>query len=189
MFFRNKKKLTEADRGPAKPQPSQAAITALGRATLPEFKPKPSYYAEVRKRTDAIEAYNRDFLRAAFEVGVAEDRLPALVADAMNAGALPRILRGGQFRGSGFFLQLLDGVVPPEKIKVHLNIDKEGIYQGGSIDSVDDPWHPEEYPGLTVEGAGRFPQHPYGEQIPLNPAELAKLDAHMPAGYSSSEPQ
>lgn len=190
MFFKNRKKSKDVlqlpESAPTNRPVDPYIAEILGQIAQQEVSEQKSFYDEVIKRKRAIESYNKNFLKEAVSKGVPSDKLPALVADAMNVGELPRILPGMQFRGSGFFLQLLDGVVPPEKLKVSVYFDEEGAFTGGRIESSNDPFKDVHYEGLVTSSTHKLPQlrpSPF-DKLPFDVDELAKIDAHMPIGYN-----
>lgn len=136
--------------------------------------PRP-YAAQIRDRVIAISTAQRTLLEDAVEKGVPQEELPQLVADAMNNGTLPKILRGDTFRGSGQYLQFLDGEVTPDVLSVHAGIDDmRGLAEPRFTYEIGIKSDPQTF---TIETSPKLPQVDQGEPVDL--AMLAKIDAHM----------
>lgn len=155
----------------------------LGGWREPAVEAPRTYADEVGDRTRRLSDLQRAILEDAVDRGVPKEDLPRLVADAMNAGVLPRIVNGVTMRGSGVELLLLDGQVPAEALSVSAGIDDMGglaeasfqfhVGISGSVRKGD-----KVYKGFSVRNTGKLPQT--DRFAPIDHTMLADIDAHMP---------
>lgn len=182
MKFFNKRNKFNTNRNQESLQPTETAAPAAGTLAIQsamEVSAQPearrSYADEVRDRVVAVDQAQKSFLLDAVEKGVPEEELSQLVADAMNAGHFPRIVRGMSFRGSGLHLQLLDGEVTPDVLGVNAGMDDgNGLAEPRFRYEIGFKEMPQTF---TIEQTPRLPQVDHGE--PVDAEMLAKIDAHM----------
>jgi hypothetical protein len=176
-FERIKTTLANRKSGSKPPPTTKLGGLALQETQEATKQPEKSYADELSERLRSLREAHKEFLKQTVEKNIPEADLPQVTADAMNAGAIPRIIPGLSFRGSGFSLEFLDGQIPPEALAVKANTDPEtGRFSGGIYIARD----PKPGDGFTIEGSGNLPQISQPGD-PIDVAMLAKIDAHMAA--------
>lgn len=171
MFGRQKRKDRPKITGSTEPM-----VTA---PKEPEAK-RPASYAELaRERLLTIKDSQAQLIKEALDRGVPEAELPQLLADAMNAGKIPRVVQGLSWRGSGFQLIMFDGKVPSEALTVSVYRAPDGQQIYGTTVELG--------PAATLEGQGGdndfsitttplLPQTGYDSP---DLAVLTMIDSHM----------
>jgi len=168
----------------------------LGRNKNPQSAPQPpigerpvtptiesvqskSYSEEVRDRIKAYRTAQTTFLREASERGVPDTDLAGLLADAMTAKVVPRILTGMSFRGNGVHLLLLDGQIPASALEVQVDRRSDGTFDRAFTDLAAYPStsENEDVDPFTITKTGRLPQMDHGETVDHTVLKL--IDDHL----------
>ncbi|TAH33621.1 hypothetical protein EYC58_00625 [Candidatus Saccharibacteria bacterium] len=144
-----------------------------------------TFAEEVRNRILTVQERQRALIFGAATNGVKEAELPKLLADAMNAGEIPRIVRGMTLRGSGQTLHLLDGTIPDGAFEVYLlpsGVDPTKNSDFGMV--IELKRGAREGEDYSINTTGTLPQT--GHQPP-DTKVLADIDAHMGEPLVSNE--
>lgn len=146
-------------------------------------------YADLlRDRMSKVRDAQDGVIDKALELGMPRDRLNELIADGMNKGEIPRIVRGLTFRGSGFSVFLLDGVIPPSALSVGIH-EHNGRIIRRSIELSGEAMQKASEDNATFSIEMPEDLLPQTGDAPPDWDFLTKLDAHIPADGSLPPPQ
>jgi hypothetical protein len=139
-----------------------------------EQEPSLTYAREVSTRTRAFQKAYSDLLEEADKKGISEENFSKIVAAAMNEGAVPRVITGIEYRGSGVELLLIDdGVHIPDDA---FDINVYGRTSDSFSAFVRLSPETKKNKNFSLTSTGLLPQ--MGDESP-NPEVLATIDAHM----------
>lgn len=145
----------------------------MDRLSTPE---RPETYAEaVRSRRLSARDAQYALLEEAVQRGVPDDELPALLADAIRARAVPRVFPSSTtYRGTGQVLCLADDLSADELLVV---FDHHYGAAGSFVEAQPDRTRPNNEDGTPrYTMTGLLPQ--MGDALP-NPQVIAQIDSYM----------